>query len=481
MRSVRKLSVCLQTGILCLMFGMNSTLPAAAIAPDKVAVTAVPMSEAEALRLGTEAYIFGYPLVTMEMTRRVLTNVAKPEGKFAPMGQLSNLRTYPLPSDKAVTAPNADTLYSFTWLDLGKEPYIFGIPNAEGRYYLMPMLDGWTDVFQVPGTRTTGAKAQKYAIVGPSFSGKLPKGIKEYKSPTNMVWILGRTYCTGTPEDYAKAHSFQDKLFLTPLSAYGSAYTPTPGVVDDNVDMKTPVRNQVGLLGAESYFKLLAKLMKSNPPVAADAPMVADMAKIGIVPGQDFDMSKLSPAVSNSLLRVPKAAQEKIFAHMKEAGTIENGWTSTLHTGIYGIDYLQRALITAFGLGANRPQDAVYPTSEVDSDGKTYDGANKYIMHFAKGQMPPVNAFWSLTMYDGEFFFVPNSLNRYTVGFRSQFKKNKDGSIDLLIQKDAPSKEMETNWLPAPGGKFILMLRMYWPKAIVADGKYKIPPVRKVQ
>ena len=285
----------------------------------------------------------------------------------------------------------------------------------------------------------------------------------------------------GTQEDYAKVHSFQDKLFLTPLSAYGSAYTPALGVVDDNVDVKTPVRNQIGLLGAESYFKLLATLMKTNPPNADDASMVADMAKIGLVPGQDFDMSNLPTAVSNGLLGVPKVAQDKIFSHMKDAGTLENGWISTLHTGTYGTDYLQRALITAFGLGANRPQDAVYPTSEVDADGKTYDGANKYVMHFDKGQLPPVNAFWSLTMYDGEFFFVLNSLNRYNVSSRSQFKRNEDGSIDLIIQKDSPGKDKEANWLPAPEGKFILMLRMYWPKAIVADGKYKIPAVKKVK
>src|SRR5262249_32346217 len=180
------------------------------------------LSAAEAHKIGVEVYIYGYPLVTMEMTRRVMTNVAEPNGKLAPMGQFANLRSYPSPADKEVTAPNADTLYSLAWLDLRKEPYIFSIPDADGRYFLMPMLDGWTDVFQVPGTRTTGTKAQKYAITGPGWKEvKLPEGVTQYQSPTNLVWILGRTYCTGTLEDYKKVHEFQDKLSLVPLSQYG--------------------------------------------------------------------------------------------------------------------------------------------------------------------------------------------------------------------------------------------------------------------
>ena len=202
-----------------------------------------------------------------------------------------------------------------------------------------------------------------------------------------MVWILGRTYCTGTPADYQAVHKIQDQCQLVPLSAYGKPFTPPPGKVDPSIDMKTPVRDQVNRLDAGAYFKLLAALMKNNPPAAADAPMVAKMAKIGLVPGQDFDVSKLDPAVQRAS-RVPQAAVEKIMAHFKSAGTDVNGWTFTTKTGLYGTDYLQRALITAIGLGANRPQDAVYPTSEVDADGKPYDGAHKYVMHFAKGQTP---------------------------------------------------------------------------------------------
>jgi len=434
----------------------------------------------EAVAIGVDTYVYGYPLVTMEMTRRVMTNVETPRGKLAPMGQFANLQTYPSPSDKEVTAPNADTLYSLAWVDLSEGPYVFTIPDADDRYYLMPMLSGWTDVFTVPGKRTTGTKSQAYALVGPHGHGSLPVGVTEFRSPTQMVWILGRIYCTGTPEDYAKVHAFQDKLVLVPASKFGSPYAAPPGKVDPTIDMKTPVRQQVNRMDAATYFNLLAALMKDNPPTAADAPMVAKMAKIGITPGEEFDTSKLDPEAVKALRDVPLAAQKKITAHSESAGTAVNGWSFSLKTGLYGTDYLQRAFVTAIGLGANRPRDAVYPTSEVDADGKPYNGANKYLMHFAKGQTPPVNAFWSLTMYDAEYFFVANPLHRYTLSSRFNFKYNEDGSLDFYIQKDSPGKDKEPNWLPAPAGRFNLMLRLYWPRESLLEGVWQPPAVKKV-
>ena len=438
---------------------------------------------AEAEQIGVEAYIYGYPLVTMEMTRRVSTNVAKVAGTRGPMGQFVRMREYPTAAFKDVTAPNADTLYTVVWLDVTKEPWIINQPDMKGRYFLMPMLDGWTTVFAVPGKRTTGTGARKYAITGPGWKGSLPPGVTEYQSPTGMVWLLGRIYCTGTPEDYKAVHALQDQFSAVPLSAYGKPYAPPPGTVDPAIDMKTAVREQVNKLDAAAYFKLLAELMKTNPPTAEDAPMVAKLAKIGLVPGQDFDVAKLDPAVAKGLASAPKPAQEKIMAHFKQAGTFENGWVFTTKTGLYGTGYLQRALITAIGLGANRPQDAVYPTSEVDADGKPYSGANQYVMHFDKGEMPPAEAFWSLTMYNGDYFFIENPLNRYTLSSRNKFKANTDGSVDLYIQHQSPGKARESNWLPAPKDKFILMLRLYWPKEndpSIIDGIWKIPGVKRV-
>jgi hypothetical protein len=444
-----------------------------------------PLSADQAAAIGTDAYIYGYPLVTVEITRRVVTNAARPVGLHAPTGQFGRAREYPTAAFKDVTAPNADTLYSSAFLDLSKEPYILSIPDAKGRYYLMPMLDGWTTVFQVPGKRTSGTKAQKYAITGPGWSGTLPDAVTEYKSPTNMVWIIGRIYCTGTPADYKAVHALQDKLALVPLSAYGKPYTPPLGTVDPSIDMKTPVRDQVNAMDASAYFKLMAALMKENPPTPEDAPIVAQMAKIGLVPGQDFDLSKLDSSLAKALADVPKAAQQKIAAYITQAGRVVNGWVIFIKTGLYGTDYLDRATITWYGLGANRPQDAVYPTSELSADGKPYDGANKYVIHFDKGEpLPPVNGFWSLTMYDARYFFVANVLNRYTLSQRNKLKHNTDGSVDLYIQNESPGAAKESNWLPAPKDKFVLMFRLYWPKETppsIIDGSWSPPPVTPLQ
>ncbi len=309
----------------------------------------------------------------------------------------------------------------------------------------------------------------------------LPDGITEYKSPTGLVWLLGRIYCTGTPEDYKAVHALQDKFSLVPLSSYGESYTPLPGEVDNNFDMQKPVRDQVDAMGIYEYFTYLARLMKANPAAAEDAPMVARMAQIGLVPGQDFDSSKLDAFDKEAIRAIPKAAQLKIMDYFKHAGERVNGWMFTTKTGLYGTDYIQRALITAIGLGANRPQDAVYPTGEKDADGKDFDAASsKYVMHFDKGQMPPVNGFWSLTMYDEKYFFVPNSLNRYTLSQRNKFVTNPDGSVDLYLQAESPGKAKEANWLPAPKAKFIPMLRLYWPKETppsIIDGTWKPPAI----
>jgi hypothetical protein len=444
------------------------------------------MESSDEFGLAVEAYTYGYPLVTMEMTRRVITNVAEPKGTKGPMGHLIKLREYPNASFRDVTAPNADTLYTTAFVDVGEEPWVVSLPDLDDRYALFPMLDGWTTVFDVPGKRTTGTGAQTFAITGPGWEGTLPEGVKQYKSPTSIVWLLGRIYCTGTPEDYAAVHKIQDEVKLYPLSAYGKEWTPPPGKVDPSIDMKTAVRDQVNNMDAVEYFTLLAELLKTNPPTEADAPMVEKLAQIGIVPGQDFDKTKFDPAFAK---RVPQIAFARIMLHFKfSGGDIQdiNGWGFTTKTGIYGVNYIQRALVTAIGLGANRPQDAIYPTSMKSDSGiikRAYHGSEKYVLTFKKGLTPPVTGFWSLTMYDENYFFVDNPLNRYSISARQPLKANADGSIDLLIQNESPGADKESNWLPAPKGKFVLMMRLYWPNESnpsIIDGSWTIPPVTKV-
>ncbi|MDI4663828.1 DUF1254 domain-containing protein [Xanthobacter autotrophicus] len=437
---------------------------------------------AEDFKTASDAYVFGYPLVTMEMTRRVLTNVAKAEGTRGPMGTIIKLRSYPDATFRDVTAPNADTLYTTAFFDVGDEPWVVGVPDMKGRYFLLPFLSGWTDVFEVPGSRTTGTGAQTYLITGPGWTGTVPAGMTQLKSPTSMVWMLGRIYCTGTPEDYAAVHALQDQFKLQPLSTWGKDYTPPAGKVDPSIDMKTPVRDQVNDLSAVEFFTLLAELMKKNPPAAQDAPALERFKAIGLVPGQSFDAKAIDARWSK---RLPTLSYDRIMLHfkfsdgdVKEAG----GWGYTTKTGLYGTDYLQRALVTAIGLGANRPQDAVYPTSLKAANGEAYSGANKYTLKFPAGQLPPVKGFWSLTMYDDQMFFVANPINRYSMSMRTNPKIEADGSLVIYIQNENPGPGKEANWLPAPKDKFKLMMRLYWPNETapsILDGSWAIPPVTK--
>jgi len=380
------------------------------------------------------------------------------------MGQFTRMRTFPTAAYRDVPGANTDTLYTMAWLDVSNEPWILSIPDMGDRYYMMPMLDGWTNVFQTPGTRNSGSKPQKYAITGPGWSGKLPEGVSEYKAPSGLVWILGRIYCTGTAEDYAKVHALQDQFSIVPLSHYGKAYTPPAGEVDANLDMKTRTVEQVQALGVDGYFDYLAKLLKTNPPLKQDSQVVEKMARIGIVPGQGFDPSKLAGFDKETIKTVPKMALMKMIGRLEQQKPV-NGWLYfSKGVGEWGTDYLLRATTAWLGPGWNRMKDAVYPLSQKDAAGEAYDGAqHKYLIHIESGRFPPVKGFWSLTMYDRENFLAENSLNRYSLSQRDKFVTNADGSVDLYIQADSPGKSKEANWLPSPKGQFGLMLRLYWP------------------
>lgn len=448
--------------------------------PNAAAVAAA--KEKAALEAGIEAVAYGFPLVIMDATRRKGTNVAAPEAMSAPVNQFANLTAYPDASFKDVVRANVDTLYSSAWLDLSKEPIVLSVPDTHGRYYLMPMIDAWTNIFASPGKRTTGTRAGNFAITGPGWSGALPKGVQELKSPTSMVWIIGRTQTNG-PKDYAAVHAIQKQYRLVPLSSFGKPYKPPASQIDPTVDMKKAPVEAVAAMGTTNFFNAMAMLLKDNPPPAADASVLEKLAKLGIVPGEKFDPSRLDPAVAKGLENALPAALEKLTAASKQSGTPVNGWRVTPMTlGNFGTDYGVRAVVALVGLGANLPADAIYPTTYVDGDDKALDGANKYVLHFDKGLEPPVQAFWSVTMYDPDSFFVANPINRYAVASWMSFKRNSDGSLDLYIQHDSPGKDKEANWLPAPAGGFNVTLRMYWPNEkapSIIDGSWKPPAIRK--
>ncbi|SFH80483.1 DUF1254 domain-containing protein [Planctomicrobium piriforme] len=439
-----------------------------------------------AVEIATEAYIYGYSLITTEVTRVQMSNAPKIEGFSGPMGQFVNVKRYPPADYRGVSAPNADTLYSVTWLDLA-EPQVFSHPDMGKRFYLFELVDLWMTAFNSPGSRTQGGDAANYLFTGPDWKGEVPAGMKHIPVATRYMVILGRTYADGTEKDYEAVNALQAQYKITPLSAWGKTYVYKAPPVNPNPGFSMTDKPQQAILdlGTEGYFNLMAQLMGSSaPPAKADAPILARMAKIGIVPGKPFEMSKLEPAVQAALQDLPKTALEKIGAGKSSLGEVKNGWLITKGLGEYGTDYMKRAVVAAFGWPANREKDAVYPYTETDSDGKTLTGASKYTLTFPQGQTPPVNGFWSITMYeiDQGWWFVLNPLNKFTVSLRNNPQLNTDGSLTLYFQNESPGKEKEANWLPAPKGPFILMMRMYGPKETtpsILNGSWTPPVVKK--
>lgn len=449
------------------------------------AAHALTVDESKAIAM--DAYIYGYSLITTEVTRVQMTNVDKPDGTRGPMGKFVNIPRYPPADYRGVSAPNADTLYSLAWIDLEKGPTVFSHPDMGKRYYLFPMYSLWMPVIHSPGTRTTGGAAEKFLLTGPGWKGEVPSGMTEIKSPTRYMLILGRTYADGSEADYKAVNALQAEYDLRPLSAVGADYTyvappvyPSPGF-----SMTDKPQDVILGLGTEGYFNMMARLMcKDAPPAAEDAPILAEMAKIGIEPCKTFSLANLDPDVQTALKALPQQALDKIGANKAAMGVEVKRWIFTKGLGEYGTDYMKRALVAAFGWPANLQADAVYPYTEVDNAGQPLSGADKYTLTFAKGQEPPVNGFWSITMYqiDQGWWFVPNALNKFTVSRRNDLKANPDGSVTLYFQNESPGADKESNWLPAPKGAFLPMLRMYWPKETspsILDGSWSPPEVVK--
>ncbi len=436
------------------------------------------LSAERALALSEQAYVFGYPLVLMHVTQQVSTSVPAPSGVAAPVNQLAHLRAFPDASFRAVVRPNLDTFYSIAWLDLSAEPMVLSAPAAGDRYYMLPMLDGWTNVFASPGSRTTGAESGSWAIVGPGWSGELPTGVSRIDAPTHMVWVIGRTQVDGR-SDYEAVHQFQDQLDLRPLSDWGDAsYSPPQDVpVAVGVDRGTPPPDQVAAMDAGTFFETLAELMKSNPPAAEDAEAVAEFMAIGLVPGEGFQLPE-EPEIASAIEQGVAAARARIAA--TQLGDVRSGWSYMLEDiGTYGTAYLQRAAVALFGLGANVIEDAVYPVAEADAEGVAFSGEHRYVMHFAADELPPVQAFWSLTLYDERGYLVENPIDRYAIGDRDPLTFKDDGSLDLLIQREVPEGGT-SNWLPAPDGLFGLVLRLYWPGQAILEGSWLAPAVNRV-
>jgi hypothetical protein len=404
------------------------------------------ISETEAHSIGVEAYLYFYSLVTMELTRQQLTNVEPgKEPGHAPMNTFANVAEFPSADFKAVVRPNFDTLYSIAWLDLTKEPMIVSVPDTGGRYYLMPMLDMWTDAFAAPGWRTTGTQAADFLVTPPGWRSdvrekfvekfKLPKETQRIEAPTPYVWIIGRTKTDGPP-DYDAVHKIQADFKITPLSRWGKTPEPVVVKIDKAIHMKSPPKLQVDTMPAGRFFAIAAELLKRQPPHITDEPIIARLKRIGFDAGKSFDINKLDPSIRNALATVPDDAQKLMQWKTPTIARVVNGWSMNTDTmGVYGNYYLKRAIVTQLGLGANLPEDAIYPLNLGDETGKPLEGANNYVLHFDKGKTPPVEAFWSVTLYNPDGFQVANGLNRFAVSSWMPFKYNPDGSLDLYFPR----------------------------------------------
>ncbi|MFL5161297.1 MAG: DUF1254 domain-containing protein [Microvirga sp.] len=468
----------------------SAAVLASALGIGGAATSAFAITEQEAQDIAVDAYVYFYPLVTMDVTRKQLTNL-EPGKSFGsgPMNMFSNVPTYPPADAKAVVRPNFDTLYSVSYLDLTKEPMVVSVPDTGGRYYLLPMLDMWSDVFASPGWRTTGTQAGEFLVAPPGWRPdlrdrfveefRLPAGTQRIEAPTPYVWIIGRTKTDGAA-DYDAVHKIQAGLKITPLSAWGKDPRVPEVKIDPSIDMKTPPKVQVDTMPAGKYFAYAADLLKVNGPHLTDEPILARMKRIGIEAGKGFDIEKADPVVRKALDAAPASAQQLMEWKVKTLARVANGWSMNTDTmGVYGNYYLKRAIVTQLGLGANLPEDAIYPLNLADDTGRPLDGANKYSIHFEKGATPPVAAFWSITLYDSDGFQVANSLNRFAVSSWMPFQTNADGSLDLYFQNENPGKDKEVNWLPAPKGPFNLTMRLYAPMSAALTGKWNPPPVTK--
>ncbi len=440
------------------------------------------LTEKEAYEVSKEAYAYFYPMLSMEITRLQCTNLKAGEKPgHAPTNTFAHVRAYPDADFKTVVRPNFDTLYSVAWLDITKEPMIVSIPAAGDRYYLLPMLDMWSDVFASPGWRTSGTEEQHYAVVSKSWSGTLPEGVEKIEAPTPYVWVIGRTKTDG-PDDYAAVHKFQDGMKLTPLSQWGKTVSSPEFKLNSAVDMKTPPLEQVNAMSAEKYFAYAAELLQLHAPHLSDWSLIARMKKIGIEAGKKFDISSFDKTIQESIAKGTSDALKQMLEKLKFMGRPVNGWNMNTDTmGVYGNYYLKRAVVAMVGLGANQPEDAVYPLNFADADGQVLNGSNNYVLHFEKDQIPPVDAFWSLTMYDKDGFQAANIINRFAISSWMPLKKNADGSLDIYMQNENPGADKEANWLPAPKTQLGVTLRLYAPKESVLTGDWNPPAITKVK
>jgi hypothetical protein len=437
------------------------------------------VTPAEARAIAKEAYIYGYPLVdNYRVEHSYFVDRASPEFK-APWNQITNIPRVFAPADTAVQTPNSDTPYSWLGLDLRAEPIVLTLPKIEkDRYFSVQFTDAYTFNFDYLGSRTTGNEGGSYAIAGPNWKGETPKGVKKVlRSETDLIIVVYRTQLFN-PGDIDNVKKIQEGYKVEPLSAFLGIAAPKAAPAIDFIKPLTPETQKTSL----DFFNIVNFVLQFCPTDPSEKELMSRLAKIGVGARKTFNVATLSPEIKTAIEEGRADAWTAFAGGVKQLdeGTITSGDLFGTREALKN-NYMYRWLGT-IGIYGNSKQEALYPVYGIDADGQKLSGASRYSIRFAPGELPPVNAFWSLTMYEQPAsLLVANPLNRYLINspMLPQLKRDADGGLTLLIQNENPGKNEEANWLPAPRGPFVMYMRLYWPKDEALDGKWKAPPLKR--
>lgn len=425
-----------------------------------------------------QAYLFGYPLVMMEVTKQHQMLIGT-----SAMNRFNHAKRFPDPGFNGVVSPNIDTLYSISHFDLRREPLVMEIPDTSGRFYMLQIMDAWSNVVISPGTRTIGTAPKRYLVAGPDWHGETPAGLELVRVPTQLAWLIGRIR-SANERDYQAVTQLQEHFKLMPLSSWqgqpGGPATPVAMVELPRLELSPSPDRQVATWSQDEFFATFCRLLKDNPLASADAPMMQRIQATGLLgEGCTAQLSPLRKFGSALGYRKVQEALANARQLLEELPTY-NGWRIGYDLGEYGTRYEQRAVVAKIALGANLAADAIYPNLWKDQDGQPLSGEHRYVLHFSKEQLPPVRAFWSLTLYNGQQFLSANPLNRYALSDGSDLHYNADGSLDLYVQHEQPqTPEQLSNWLPAPTDDFSLFLRLYWPEDSVLNKQWLPPAIQR--
>jgi hypothetical protein len=434
----------------------------------------------EARAIAKEAYIYGFPAVdSYRIQYAYFVDDKNPEYK-APWNHLKNIPRVYTPADTAIQTPNSDTPYSMIGLDLRAEPMVLTVPVIEkDRYFSIQLIDAYTFNFDYAGSRTTGNDGGSFLVAGPEWKGETPAGIKNvFRAETDLVIGAYRTQLFN-PDDLDNVKKIQDGYKAEPLSSFLGKPAPAAAPAIDFIKPVSPDDERKSL----EFFNILNFVLRFCSPNPSETELMARFAKIGIGAGKTIDVAALSPGMKTAMEQGMADAWADLGTLKKQidAGTVTSGDMFGTREYLKN-DYLYRMAAAVLGIYGNSKQEAMYPVYAIDTEGQKLDGANRYTVHFAADKMPPVHAFWSLTMYDlPASLLVANPINRYLLNkpMLPQFVKDSDGGYTFYVQNESPGKDKEPNWLPAPKGPFFIAMRLYWPKDEALDGTWKHPPMAK--